>query len=296
MAQTYGIELESFGLTEQELQNAVTNGGGIWLGHFGYHGGGTHDATRNNSNNAWKSNSDSTISNTARRGMGHEVISPILHGVDGLTKIRMMCKALVRAGAQVNASCGTHVTLGVDNARTRRFSTARKQQMIVRIGEAYDYFWNAFCAMVSASRRRNHWTRRPRLVAGNNFGQGTADQNRTNFTSGFDRGAVNMGKYTSYGVIEFRQHNGSLNGKKLTVWANLLAQLVRWAKNDNHPNYGCDIRNYSPDMDGLLEMLCAGTELRRDVESRCRQTRGEMPANRYSRVHNEFRGDFSEVA
>lgn len=304
MAETKGYELECFGLTHEGIENAVSNGGAEFGGHFGWSGGSpsgsgggpTFDAGPNNENNIWKNNSDCTINNTAGRGIGHEIVAPILHGDGAYVKMRQMCKALVRAGAQVNSSCGTHVTIGIDNARTARFSVARKQQMIVRIGEAYDYFADAFHHMVSKSRRFNtNYGALPRLYAGNNYGQGTVDQNRRNFEGGFGRGAVNIRNYTTFGIIEFRQHNGTLNGQKLTVWSKLLSSLIRWAKNDNHPNFGCDVRHFEPNMAGLLDMLSAGTELRRGVNARIAQARGEMPStSRHMAAYSNFQLDLEE--
>jgi len=273
MSQTMGFELECYGLTRLELERAVNSAGNAsYLGHFPYHGGPTIDARRGNVANAWKSENDSSLRGlTGPNNQGHEVISPILHGVDGMTKMRMVCDALRRAGAEVNTKCGVHVTLGINDSRTARMSVARRTKMVGVIIEAYDYFWSGICTLVPKSRRDNHNCYRPVPYGGNFFGKGhSAHYSRVVSSNG--RNSINTSQYIRGGRIEFRQHGGSLNGKKITNWSGLMVALIRWAKNDNHPNFGCDLRDFPPTLEGLLDMLVVGSDLRAPLEARSRQT------------------------
>jgi hypothetical protein len=85
---------------------------------------------------------------------------------------------------------------------------------------------------------------------------------------GVGRGVVNVSRNMK--VIEFRQHNGTLDGTKLKNWALLLHRLVSWAINDNHPNHNVDMRSQPPTLGGLLAYLAVGSDLRTALEERAR--------------------------
>lgn len=296
--QTYGIEIESYGLNENELENAIVRAGGQWLGMFGYHGGrqgtasgGHHDAGRDYSNPVWRAEGDSTINNTSGRGFGHEVVSPILHGVHGLDRMVRVMTEMRRAGAEVNRSCGLHITLGINScsARMQRMSISSQRRIIGRIAEAYHYFQGAFNQLVPASRRPGAptytgWCDNVRLHNGQSYGQGDEAHYYDTVRYGLGRGVVNIGHWASHGIIEFRQHSGSLDGQKVKNWALLLHRLVSWAINDNHENHGCDLRDFYPDLIGLLNMLQPGSELRTALMARAASvgTRGSQPVQGHS--------------
>ena len=189
MAQTYGFEIESFGLTEQELRTTLSGLRGYnreettYSGHFPYGRSGTR-GHHNGQENVWASERDGSINNTAGRGIAHEVVSPIIKGQEGLAVLKRAMKALSRAGAKINKSCGLHVTMGIRNcsARVRRMSARNLAQRVGRLVDAYDYFFGgAFCRLVSESRRAGSPTCNLRYVnrvryshrVPNTFGQGT---------------------------------------------------------------------------------------------------------------------------
>lgn len=105
---------------------------------------------------------------------------------------------------------------------------------------------------------------------------------------GIGRGVLNIGNFTSNGTIEFRQHNGTLNGAKITNWALLCGRIVSWATTQEHPNFAKDLRNFTPDLAGLMDLLNLGTELRRDLTARAQETTGWMPNNRHAQAYIEF--------
>lgn len=275
--QTYGFEIESFGLTEQELRTALTGLVGYrgetttYSGHFGYHQSGLR-SHENGRQNVWASERDGSIRNTAGRGIAHEVVSPVIKGREGLAMVKRVMKSLSRAGAKVNKSTGLHITYGVRNcsARVRRMSARNLAQRIGRMVDAYDYFYGgAFCRLVSPSRRvgsPNATTYAPRVRytarTPNTYGTGTKNHYTNMMSYGVGRGVVNLGKFLSKGIVEFRQHNGTLNGTKIENFALLLHKLLSWALNDEHPNNGCDIRSFPPTLNGLMDMVNVGSDLR----------------------------------
>tara|TARA_R100000388_G_scaffold94502_1_gene81989 strand:+ start:11662 stop:12741 length:1080 start_codon:yes stop_codon:yes gene_type:complete len=336
MPQTYGAEIECYGLTPREIEQAINSVNGaaygaphidnyrrmrnglrpLWVTDltsdnydgsriFGY-GESKKLKTRckeDNDHHVWIAAQDSSIANHAGRGIGHEIVSPILYGRQGLNQLKRIMKALKRAGAQVNKSCGFHITVGVksSSARARRMGAANLAQRIGRIVDAYDWFYEgAFCRLVSASRRRGapsatyyggagiHYTGR----VPNTFGTGKKSHYQQMLRYGVGRGAVNLQKVNeAASLIEFRQHNGSLNGDKIINFALLLNKLVSWAINDEHPNHGLDIRQFPPSLNGLLTMVNAGSDMRTALEARERQVgnRGYQPNNMTKwTIHSAF--------
>ena len=303
--QTYGFELESFGLTEQELRTTLTGLTGYrgevtsYLGHFGRHGSGVR-SHENGHQNVWASERDSTINNTAGRGIAHEIVSPIVKGREGLAMVKRVCKALSRAGAKVNKSCGLHITMGINNcsARVRRMSARNLAQRVGRIVDAYNYFYGAISSLVAPSRREGSpnytgWCPRPEYTyqVPNTYGQGTKTHYTQMMSRRVGRGCVNLNKFLSKGIIEFRQPSGSLNGDKIVNFALFLHKLVSWAINDEHVNNGCDIRSFPPSLNGLMEMLNIGSDLRTALAARAEEigTRGhQVNTMQEWSIHNAF--------
>jgi len=283
MAQRYGLEIECFGLTENELREAILSVEGLdYAGHFGYHGSRVLGlrCKENNNGHLWASERDGSLTNTAGRGMCHEVISPVMEGEAGLRTVGKVMTALSRAGAKVNSTCGLHTTFGIENshARFRRMSAKKQAQVISKIVDAYDWFEAGFDALVSPSRR--FWSRRPSSYASpihypygleNGFGRMEAEDAQRLVERGVGRGYLNIGSFLSKGIIEFRQHNGTLNRWKIYNWSLLLQRLVQWAVNDRHVNFGADLRDFAPTLEGLMDLTACGSDLRSALEARANE-------------------------
>ena len=272
---TYGVEIESVGLTENELKDSIESVDGLtYVGHHGYHGLQRAFGTRskqNGNNHLWGSERDGSLQNHTGRGMCHEVVSPIMYGNEGLKVVSRVMKAMSRAGAKVNRSCGTHITTCLYNsARFKRMSSKRQSHTLNKMIEAYLYFYaEGFCSVVAPSRREFSPTRSTyggfytfqQLERGYNssameFGVGQVDNAGYQIQrKQMSRDAFNIGKFSTSKLIEFRQHQGTLNGEKITAWCKLLTGLFHWALNENHPNYGKDLREFEPSFEGMLECL-----------------------------------------
>lgn len=299
---TYGVEIESIGLTENELKVAIESVEGLtYAGHFGYHGLQSRFGTRGKHNglqNLWGSERDGSLVNNSGRGMSHEVVSPIMYGNEGLKVVSRVMKAMTRAGAKVNKSCGTHITTCLKNsARFKRMSAKRQAHTLNKMIEAYTYFYaEGFCAVVSQSRREFSPTRSgyggfnlfKELERGYdrgymNFAVGDVDNAQYDLNrKPMRRDAININKFATSGLIEFRQHQGTLNGEKITAWAKLLTGLFHFALNENHPNYGKDLREFPPTFEGMLECLNIKVQTARVLRERKAHFEGGfMPTNQY---------------
>lgn len=298
---TFGLELETVGLTGEEIGAAIEGIDDLTFGgHFGYHGSrvlGLRHARMDGSEIVWVTERDGSLY-CARTGKTAEAITPILHGREGLAHAARVMKAISRAGGKVNSTCGTHLTTGVRDvsARFRRMGANAQARVAMIIVEIYDYFWNAFCSLVSPSRRASSFAYRPMESIGftNSFGQAskaTQASKLAYFNNNEDyytrrKNAVNLTKFATDGVIEFRMHNGTLNGHKITTWALLHHQILSFALNSTSFE---DFRNFAPNLDGLMAMINVGSDLKRDLQARQLEVGMDLTRNQsYTTAHLNF--------
>lgn len=135
---TFGVEIEFFGTTAPQVLEALRNAG-IDVQHERYN----HSRRPH-----WKLVYDSSVNNvgTGLATGGHELVSPVLKGKEGLTELKKVMEALDRAGAKVDKTCGFHVHHGVADFTVDSFKN---------IFFLYYKFENFFDAIVAPSRRGN---------------------------------------------------------------------------------------------------------------------------------------------
>lgn len=227
-SRTIGIEIETVGASASRIQREMI-ARGIPTQYESY-----NHQTRD----YWKLVPDSSIGRS-----GVEVVSPILTGIEGLEQIRTVCQALSAVGARVNSRCGFHVHLGA------RDLTAKQIGRVVR---RYSANRNLICAMLAPSRRYNNFCN-PWSVYDLDAYENDPE-NHLRLASDRYRD-VNLVAYGRYGTIEFRQHQGTINFRKMEAWIRLLQQLVE----DAIVGSG----------DGLLENLPVATQqhLQRRVDT-----------------------------
>lgn len=170
---------------------------------------------------------DSSLRATdAQRGRGltqcFEVVAPPLRGRKGLALLRRVVTALENAGVEVNKTCGTHVH---HDARDFDLDTFK------RLTANYARLQNAVDRVLAPSRRS---------TVGNQYckpwtAAEIAQMNRANdvrsLTYVGDRYHVlNLNAYASYGTVEFRQHQGTVNADKIVNWVLFTQGMVRAAK------------------------------------------------------------------
>lgn len=172
--------------------------------------------------NVWKLITDASV--TTAGGEGMEAVSPILQGEEGYRQLSVMLTAIVEAGGRVDKSCGLHihhdandltpaqvaklVALYVTNQHLMDQMVARSR----RAGAA------RYCAPVSADE---HALVQETLKSGSRVYEGLVTRFKT----------INVMSYPKYGTIEIRQHQGTLNTKKITAWHKLGQSMVHAAMN-----------------------------------------------------------------
>ena len=212
----FGVEAEFYGITPTAAIVAL-EAVGISASFEGY----THTVMSN-----WKIVTDSSVTDSGTgRGTGLELVSPILKGEEGLVELAKALDALRNAGAKVNTTCGLHVhidTAGMNGMQRKNFFNAyvRNQDIMDRL--------------VSSSRRNNRqYTAR--------YSSSNADSYADAFEAGRDGSTrfytVNICSYNRYGTLEFRQHQGTLNGKKAVAWVKMLLAIAETAAKSQSEGY-----------------------------------------------------------
>lgn len=206
---SFGVELEFQGIRLSTAAAAIAPVLGYTPAITGYHQSGTPDFTR------WHVERDSSV--TSARGIGGEVVSPILQGSTGITEMREVMRALAGSGARVTVKCGMHVHVNALDLTG---------EQIARLIAVYADRQPAMDELVSPSRRNGGFCRRvsesEKIHWGEQFkanGQQTrpvADRYRV----------VNVTSFTRTGTIEFRQHQGTMNASKAAAWVEMLLSMV----------------------------------------------------------------------
>ncbi len=225
----FGIEMEGYGLTREQIQAVMERCGAIHEGFFGYHGGQNHDE-RTEGQRIWKTESDSSLNQNfcqwGREG-SHEIISPVLYGKAGQLHAEKVWRELKKEGFKVDSACGTHITMGINhNARFNRMSDARKTEIGFRVAQIYAHFQDVFDALSPNKRNGGyHYCSKP------------------NMNDPFRRrvSAVNLTKWATRGCVEFRQFGYTTDIKNFRGWMKVCDSILAVAFNENHRSYGADL-------------------------------------------------------
>jgi len=144
--------------------------------------------------------------------------------------VRLLCKAIKRAGFKVNRSCGVHIHIGErpDALRTK-LSHRTKQKLLL----LYDIYKEALFRMLPASRWCAEWCNHkkisyaPLLVSNNLF------KDVINYYSqvvGTRYNHINYRPLTTIRTVEIRSHSGTTNARKILNWIKINLCLFRAAR------------------------------------------------------------------
>lgn len=154
-----------------------------------------------------------------------ECVTPALNGNrNGYDSLRKCCKALAQVGARVNSSCGLHVHIGARDLTDQAFCNVFVNYMMLE---------TAIESFMAPSRRGSHaqWCASLRNHEAALLGATTKSEVRQALC--YDRyHRVNAEAYDRHQTIEFRQHQGSINYKKISEWVKFLARLVEWSRDN----------------------------------------------------------------
>ena len=215
MTTTFGIEIETVGITTSKAARALLSAG-INANDERY-----NHITRPH----WKAVDDGSLRTQLGAGNTAEVVSPILNVTD-FEQLKTVVDALARAGARVNKSCGIHVHVGGHDLAPAAIH--RAALLWRELQEATDL-------LVSPARREGE--RQCRCGAMHcHFAQRLNDQDLRLIADGcWERICTSELRYRTFNAgsmhriptVEFRQHQGSLNATKIWAWADYCQAMLK---------------------------------------------------------------------
>lgn len=214
---TFGVEIECFNVVSSLLcEKVLAKGVNIQDEHYNHTDHKTH----------YKIVSDASIlgSNPA------EIVSPILEGKSGLNSLKIVCDTLNEIGARVNRTCGVHVHLDAKNMTIEHWRNLYINY--ARLENIIDSFMpqsrrannNSYCRSIALM---------PRLEATILHCE-NSEQIRSYFASRYYK--VNIESLRRHGTVEFRQHSGSIDFEKISMWLTFLQKLLAYSKNETVEN------------------------------------------------------------
>lgn len=228
---TFGIELEITGLNASQAAEVI-RAIGLACNYEGY----THRTTPH-----WKTVTDASI-----RGVGCEVVSPVLPAnEESFRQVEAICNALRAAGAGVNTSTGYHVHVGGTDEHAITLDCLKN---LVKISTKLD---DVIDQVVAPSRRtaaRNCFCRSLLSMVGGEYAPTDAlEVKRARIEQAFKRVdacktltdltglfssryyKINVQAMLRHGTVEFRQHQGTVDAQKVVAWLRLCIGLVDFA-------------------------------------------------------------------
>lgn len=196
---SFGVEAEFFGIARGDALSLLRAQG------HNVQDDGYHHTTRP----FWRITQDNSVNAEA-----NELVSPILRvGKTHMKEVRSITTILRRNGGRVDRSCGLHIHHSV--------SKMDLPAVIQTVGH-WSLFQPTINTLIPASRRGANYAR-PMFGAQHWM---NVIQRRVSDIEGFRTRGDDFGRYHSinlnairkHGTLEFRQHSGTLNGKKIEMW------------------------------------------------------------------------------
>jgi len=236
---TFGCEFEFFGISITTAAAAL-RAAGLDVVTPGY----THQVMRQ-----WKIVTDASVD-----GSGLELVSPVLSGTAGIAQMKAALKALADAGAVVNKSCGFHLHIGCSDMNGSD---------LIRVVNLYAANHTGIDMMLARSRRNDACFYARHIPANSVVRHGAFTQVGQSGSSMGLRSAidnigtryysVNLKSFVKYGTIEFRQHQGTLNGDKAEAWVRFILSFVEAAHADR-------VNGSLGNRDEMIAAVCNGTD------------------------------------
>jgi hypothetical protein len=230
---TYGVELETIGLTRLQLATLVA---GVTGGRVVVRGGGyDKHAVVLPDGREWMCMTDASLSG-GRFGHCGEVVTPIMTYAD-MPMLQSVCRALADAGARVDHSCGVHVHVGADAldtaALTRLAKLVYQQEplMVEALGVASQRL-GTYCRPVEDSMIGRLVSRRPatKQALARAWYNGDESYAQRDHYHGSRYHGLNLHSVFFRGTVEFRYFEGTLHAGKVKAYVQLCLALAAKAK------------------------------------------------------------------
>lgn len=184
-----------------------------------YHGNTCRGCGSRVNHRTWHIESDASVDN--RTEMGGECVSPVLSGDEGLEQVSKAMRAIKSVGGSVDTRCGMHVHVSADNMTNEQRA---------RVIETLYAHHGVLDRLVAPSRKNNTYCRRPDVTEIDRWANSMRAHGEIR---GADRyKTINVNPFATYGTIEIRYHQGTLNGRKAAAWVRLLVGLFNTCAKD----------------------------------------------------------------
>jgi len=194
----------------------------------------------------WKIVSDGSLSGSNT----FELVSPKLQGEAGIRQLKTVCLILKGLETKVNRTCGLHIHFDASNFELKTWKNLFKNY--AKIENQIDSF------MPNSRRNNNNNYCRSMRVSNCESKINEIDDTETlnsglqKIESRINNGSryfkLNSQSYWRQRSIEFRQHNGTVNEKKIINWINFLARLIEYSKQATFRTENWDtLKNFLPD-------------------------------------------------
>ena len=274
MGYRIGLEIEAYGLNGNEMKEIVESVGGTFGGLFGYHDRSGRNPRTADCGGYYDEKIDGPHFYVSRDGSLHsmpdmkwdekgsfELVCPILYGEKGLAMLSKICTRMQRAGAWVDSTCGTHINMGVAHlGRVQAMSDRNKMEIGRRVCEIYSHFQPVFDALSPNCRRTDN----------NPFPGNGVCRTSAPFRGRCVVNMLSLHNFIMGGRIEFRQPGFTLDFKKILGWGRLLNSVLTCAINEQHSNFRVPASNFTPNLEGMVEMLNPGVRAARWADGRIR--------------------------
>lgn len=204
----FGIEIEAYNCSRDKVARELRTAG-IRVEVEGYNHTDHHDH--------WKLVTDASLSGNQT----FELVSPILHGEEGIAELEKVCWVLDLCDAKVNESCGLHIHM---DAADFDMQTWRN------LAISYKRMEGVINGFMPRSRHNGRYCKSLSHISENaiNSAQTITDLRRAFCNDRYHK--VNIEAYARHRTVEFRQHSGTTNFTKMSAWIHFLAKMITFAK------------------------------------------------------------------
>jgi len=229
----FGIEIETIGQTRREVARAIQSVFGGTVTHVGSPGCyDPYDVTAEDGRR-WRVMADSSLNAVFARQA--EIVSPILRYED-IETLQEVVRAVRRAGAKVNSSCGIHVH--VDGARfgakaaCNLVKLVNKQEPLIEHALGIDPGRRAsFARGIDQRFLERIETERPRTLEELNVAWYGYRNDRPRHYDGTRYRGVNLHNLWFRGTVEYRYFNSTLHAGKVKAYIQFCLALSAKAIN-----------------------------------------------------------------
>lgn len=267
----FGIELElscANGSSVEQVAGIVRQGSGVNVSAVHEYAR-AHDPVQ-----GWKLVHDGSIvcSEAFPNCSRFELVSPILRGEAGLTECSLVIECLQGIAVSVNKSMGFHVHISVEGMGTS--SLKKICQNFVKYEDVIDTFMPP--SRRTGSAESNQYCKSNKEAVGDTTTKSNLERNQTLVACGTTSELCSImnptGRYYKFNLqnlatgrqptVEFRQHSGTSNFKKISAWVRLCMAIVTNSARFKEPSALKQSRTMEEQFDMLFDFVIKDGALR----------------------------------